>query len=273
LISSGTEGGSNIFEVKYFEKQAFLAQSPQFYKQIMVGSGYERVFEVGPVFRAELHNTVRHLNEYTSMDFEIGFIKDEQDIIDVQEALLQNMMDELMSKHNRIVKDFKVNVKIPDSFPRIHFLEALEISARYGVRDTDGDISPEAERVICDYFEKEKGSSFVYILGYPVKKRPMYAMPDERLPGYTRSFDLLFKGLEITTGGQRINEYEALKKNIMNFGSNPNDFSDYLETFKHGMPPHGGLGMGLERLTMKFLGLDNVREASLFPRDRNRLTP
>lgn len=273
LISSGTEGGSNIFEVKYFEKQAFLAQSPQFYKQIMVGSGYERVFEVGPVFRAELHNTVRHLNEYTSMDFEIGFIKDEQDIIDVQEALLQNMMDELMTKYDRIVKDFKVNVKTPDSFPRIHFLEALEISARYGVKDTDGDISPEAERVICDYFEKEKGSSFVYILGYPVKKRPMYAMPDERLPGYTRSFDLLFKGLEITTGGQRINEYEALKKNIINFGSNPNDFSDYLETFKHGMPPHGGLGMGLERLTMKFLGLDNVREASLFPRDRNRLTP
>ncbi len=273
IISSGTEGGTNIFEVKYFEKQAFLAQSPQFYKQIMVGSGLERVFEIGPVFRAEIHNTARHLNEYISLDFEMGFIKDEQDIIDMQEALVKYIVTEIQQSHKDILKEFGVKIKIPENFPRIHFLEALEIASKCGVNDLDGDISPEGERVICEYFEKEKDSSFVYIIGYPVKKRPMYTMPDERMPGYTRSFDLLFKGLEITTGGQRINDYEMLKNSIIQFGGNPNEFKDYLESFKYGMPPHGGLGMGLERLTMKILNLKNVREATLFPRDRNRITP
>ena len=273
IISSGTEGGTNIFEVKYFEKQAFLAQSPQFYKQMMVGSGLERVFEVGPVFRAEIHNTARHLNEYISLDFEMGFIKDEQDIIDLHEELVKYIVTEIEREHKDILKEFGVKVKVPEYFPRIHFLEALEIASKCGVNDLDGDISPEGERVICDYFKKEKNSSFVYIIGYPVKKRPMYTMPDKKLPGYTSSFDLLFNGLEITTGGQRINDYEMLKNNIINFGGNPNEFKDYLESFKYGMPPHGGLGMGLERFTMKLLNLKNVREASLFPRDRNRITP
>ena len=270
IISSGTEGGSNIFELKYFDRTAFLAQSPQFYKQMMMGSGFERVFEVGPVFRAEMHNTVRHLNEYTSLDFEMGFIKDEQDIIDTHEDCVKYIIREILKKYSDDLKEFDIDVKVPDNFPRIHFLEAIDIAARNGVKDMDGDISPEGERVICDYFEKEHNSSFVYIIGYPVKKRPMYTMPDERLPGYTRSFDLLFRGLEITTGGQRIHDYEMLKKSIINFGSNPNDFKDYLQAFKFGMPPHGGLGMGLERLTMKLLNLKNVREATLFPRDRSQ---
>jgi len=274
IISTGTEGGSNIFEVKYFDKIAFLAQSPQFYKQMMVGSGFERVFEVAPVFRAEIHNTIRHLNEYISLDFEMGFIRDEQDIIDMQENLLKYMLTEIKKLYgDELKEEFGVDIVIPENFPRIHFLDALEIGAQAGVKDMDGDISPEGERAVCEYVEKKYGSPFVYIVGYPVKKRPMYAMQDERLPGYTRSFDLLYKGLEITTGGQRIHDYEALRKNIIAFGGNPNNFKNYLDAFKYGMPPHGGLGMGLERLTMKMLGLSNVREASLFPRDIGRLAP
>ena len=274
IISTGTEGGANIFEIKYFDRAAFLAQSPQFYKQTMVGSGFERVFEVGPVFRAEMSNTVRHLSEYTSMDIEIGFIKDEQDIIDIQEAMLKYILTELKKSHNDMLKDdFGVELVIPDNFPRIHFLEALDIASKAGVKDMDGDISPEGERTVCEYIEKTTGSPFVYIVGYPIKKRPMYTMPDERLPGYTRSFDLLYKGLEITTGGQRINDYEILKKNIIAFGGNPATFKSYLDIFKYGMPPHGGLGMGLERVTMKLLGFNNVRETTLFPRDIGRITP
>jgi aspartyl-tRNA(Asn)/glutamyl-tRNA(Gln) amidotransferase subunit A len=273
IISSGTEGGTNIFEVKYFDKTAYLAQSPQFYKQIMVGSGFERVFEVGPVFRAEMHDTIRHLNEYTSLDFEMGFINDEQDIIDMQENLIKYTINYLYENHKDILDEFEADVKLPDNIPRLHFLEALDIARHYGIKNMDGDISPEGERVLCDYAEKVHNSSFVYIIGYPVKKRPMYTMPDLRLPGYTRSFDLLFKGLEITTGGQRINDYKMLKQNIKEFGGNPKEFKHYLDIFKYGMPPHGGLGMGLERITMKLLNLKNVREASLFPRDRGRVTP
>ena len=273
IISSGTEGGTNIFELKYFDKTAYLAQSPQFYKQTMVGSGFERVFEIGPVFRAEIHDTIRHLNEYTSLDFEMGFIDNEQDVIDMQEKAIKFIFNTLLTEHKELIEEFNIDIKIPENIPRIHFLEALEIASKFNVKNMDGDISPEGERVICDYFEKEKYSSFVYIIGYPVKKRPMYTMPDERLPGYTRSFDLLFKGLEVTTGGQRINDYKMLKDRIKEFGGNPKEFKHYLDIFKYGMPPHGGLGMGLERLTMKFLNLTNVREASLFPRDRNRLIP
>jgi aspartyl-tRNA(Asn)/glutamyl-tRNA(Gln) amidotransferase subunit A len=274
IISTGTEGGTNLFELKYFDRVAFLAQSPQFYKQTMVGSGFERVFEIAPVFRAEIHNTIRHLNEYISLDFEMGFIKDEQDIIDMQENLLKYMLSEMKKLYgDEIKKEFGADIIIPENFPRIHFLEALEIGFKAGVKDMDGDISPEGERAVCEYVEKEYNSPFVYIVGYPVKKRPMYTKQDERLPGYTRSFDLLYKGLEITTGGQRINDYEALRKNIIAFGGNPGSFKSYLEIFKFGMPPHGGLGMGLERITMKMLGLSNVREASLFPRDINRLHP
>jgi len=274
IIDSSTEGGANIFELKYFERSAFLAQSPQFYKQIMVGSGFERVFEVGPVFRAEKHKTIRHLNEYTSLDFEMAFIRDEQDVIDTQENLLKYIISELKDNFGDILDEIDPEgVDIPQAIPRIHFLEALEIAYEAGASDLDGDLSPEAERMVCDYFLKEKNCPFVYIIGYPIPKRPMYTMPDERLPGYTRSFDLLFRGLEITTGSQRIHDYEQLRESMIKFGCNPAEFSDYLSAFKYGMPPHGGLGMGLERLTMRLLNLANIREATLFPRDITRLNP
>jgi nondiscriminating aspartyl-tRNA synthetase len=273
IISTGTEGGTNIFELTYFDRPAFLAQSPQFYKQMMVGSGFERVFEIGPVFRAEKHDTIRHLNEYTSMDFEMGFIRDEQDIIDMQEGFILHMVRTIKEKYPSILEEFNSQILIPERIPRVHFLEALKIADSYGVKDMDGDISPEGERVLCTHVEKETGSSFVYIIGYPISKRPMYTMPDDACPGYTRSFDLLFKGLEVTTGGMRIHGYKMLWNNIKKFGCNPHEFSTYLQAFKFGMPPHGGLGMGLERLTMQMLSLKNIREATLFPRDRNRITP
>jgi aspartyl-tRNA(Asn)/glutamyl-tRNA(Gln) amidotransferase subunit A len=273
IISSGTEGGTNIFKVKYFGRTAYLAQSPQFYKQIMVGSGLERVFEVGPVFRAEHHDTVRHLNEYISMDFEMAFIRNEQDVIDMQEGLLRHMFDELVKRSGEFLDEGAISLSFPGRIPRIHYLEALEIIRSAGGRLEEGDISPEGEKILCGHFEKESGSQFVYVIGYPVKKRPMYTMPDERVPGYTRSFDLLYRGIEITTGGQRIHDYDMLRENMKMMGYNPAEFRHYLETFRFGMPPHGGLGMGLERLTMKIMNLTNIREASLFPRDINRITP
>lgn len=273
IIANGTEGGTNIFEIKYFDKQAFLAQSPQFYKQMMVGSGLERVFEVAPVFRAEKHNTIRHLNEYISLDFEMGYIQNEMDVIEMHESVIKYILTGLKEKHTDIISQFVDDFTVFDKIPKLHFIEALEIIAELGIKDMDGDISPEGEKLICNYAKEKWGTSFVYIIGYPVKKRPMYTMEDERLPGYTRSFDLLYNGLEITTGGQRIHNYKKLRENIIEFGGNPRNFTDYLAAFKYGMPPHGGLGMGLERLTMKLLGLGNVREASLFPRDIGRLAP
>ena len=274
IISSGTEGGTNIFEVKYFDRTAYLAQSPQFYKQIMVGSGLERVFEIGPVFRAEHHDTIRHLNEYISLDFELGFIRDEQDVINMQENLIKYIFTNIRNKYKDERNIPELFLDVPDKIPRIHFLEAMDIIESMGVRDIEeGDISPAGEKALCEYFEKEKDSPFVYVIGYPVKKRPMYTMPDERLPGYTRSFDLLYRGIEITTGGQRIHDYHQLRENIVEFGFNPGEYMDYLSIFKYGMPPHGGLGMGLERITMKICNLKNIREASLFPRDINRITP
>ncbi len=271
IISSGTEGGTNIFKVNYFGRTAFLAQSPQFYKQIMVGSGMERVFEIGPVFRAEHHDTARHLNEYVSMDFEMAFIRDEEDVIDMQEGLLRFLFARLAETCGGLLEGAAIS--FPERIPRVHYLEALEIVRSAGGRLEEGDISPEGEKILCSHFERERGSEFVYVIGYPVKKRPMYTMPDERVPGYTRSFDLLYRGIEITTGGQRINDYEALRESMRAHGFNPAEFRHYLETFRYGMPPHGGLGMGLERLTMKIMGLSNIREASLFPRDIQRIAP
>ncbi|MBN2078953.1 MAG: Asp-tRNA(Asn)/Glu-tRNA(Gln) amidotransferase subunit GatA [Spirochaetes bacterium] len=273
IISSGTEGGTNIFKVNYFGRTACLAQSPQFYKQIMVGSGMERVFETGPVFRAEHHDTARHLNEYVSMDFEMAFIRDEEDVIDMQEGLLRFLFARLAETCGDILEGAGASISFPERIPRVHYLEALEIVRSAGGRLEEGDISPEGEKILCTHFERERGSEFVYVIGYPVKKRPMYTMPDERVPGYTRSFDLLYRGIEITTGGQRIHDYEALRENMRMLGFNPAEFRHYLEAFRYGMPPHGGLGMGLERLTMKIMGLNNIREASLFPRDMQRIAP
>jgi nondiscriminating aspartyl-tRNA synthetase len=279
LVGSGTEGGTNLFFVDYFGRSAFLAQSPQFYKQMLVGV-FERVFEAGPVFRAEPHNTSRHLNEYTSLDFEMGFIQSEEDVMDLEQLVLAHIFGELALVCERELDLFGASVPevlAPEvrRIPRLRLDEAGRLLvARFGARERlFQDLSPAEERQLCQWAHEEHGSELLFITRYPVEKRPMYTMPEPQEPHLTRSFDLLFRGLEITTGGQRIHQYAQLVQSIQRFGLDPAGFESYLECFRYGMPPHGGLAIGLERLTMQLLGLPNVREACLFPRDRERLKP
>jgi nondiscriminating aspartyl-tRNA synthetase len=274
LVSTGTEGGAALFAVDYFGKQAYLAQSPQFYKQMMVGV-FERVFEIGPVYRAEEHDTTRHLNEYISMDFEMGFIESEQDLMRMQTELLKSMFAHLRETCERELAMFSASVPEITAIPQIELAQALELlSTSYKWQAQKGtlDLDPEGERILCEHFARETGCPMVYVTRYPWEVRPFYAKP---LAGskLSLSFDLLLSGLEITTGGQRIHEYDELVGSIESRGLKPESFSDYLQCFRYGMPPHGGLAIGLERLAKQLLGLSNVKLASLFPRDRNRLTP
>ncbi len=274
IIDSSTEGGSEMFTVNYFDRRSFLAQSPQFYKQMMVGAGFERVYEIGHAYRAELHNTWRHLNEYVSLDVEMGFIKDEFELMDLEEGFLDYLFKHLNKVCKKELEMYKVELPNEVKIPRITLDEAHKILLeKYNKKSPIGNIDAKGEELICDYVKKEYGTEFVFLTKYPVAKRPMYTMPDDEDKTLTKSFDLIYDGLEITTGGQRINDYEMLKENIIKFGLNPDDFGFYLDTFKYGMPPHGGFAIGLERLTMKILKLSNIREATLVPRDMKRLTP
>lgn len=275
IVASGTEGGSELFPIQYFEKPAYLAQSPQFYKQMMVGSGFERVFEVGKAYRAEEHNTARHINEYVSLDLEMGFIEGYEDLMALETELLRFIMTSLA---DRCEKDLQILGRtlptVPAQIPRLPLSEAQALlKERYGKSSPPGNLDPEGERLICEWSHQEKGSEWIFITEYPVKKRPFYAMALADDPTMTASFDLLFRGLEVTTGGQRIHSYESLTQKMVTLKLNPEDFDFYLDIFKYGMPPHGGLAIGLERLTMQLCGLSNIREASLFPRDRTRLIP
>lgn len=274
IVHAGAEGGSNIFRLDYFGKKAYLAQSPQFYKQTMVGV-YERVFEVGPVFRAEKHATTRHLNEYTGLDLEMGYIRSFYDIMEVEAGYLQYAMGLLAEEYAPELELLGAELPAADRIPCLRFDEAKRLAAeKYGYRIRDPyDLEPEEEAHIGQYVKEEYGSDFVFVTHYPAKKRPFYAMGDPDDPKYTLSFDLLFQGLEVTTGGQRIHDYSDQVAKMEARGMDPGEFESYLMIHKHGMPPHGGLGIGLERLTMQLCGLDNIRYASLFPRDRIRLDP
>lgn len=274
LVAAGAEGGANIFSLSYFGEQAYLAQSPQFYKQAMVPV-YERVFEIGPVFRAEKHNTQRHLNEYTSMDFEMGFIDGFEDVMQMETKVLQNIMAVLKTDYAPQLA--ALHVALPDvtRIPAVRFDEAKRmVSEKYGraIRDPF-DLEPEEEQLISRLFAEEYGSEFVFVTHYPSKKRPFYAADDPEDPRYTLSFDLLFRGLEVTTGGQRIHDYDTQVAKMLKKGMNPEDFAGYLMIHKYGTCPHGGLGLGLERLTARLLGENNVRETCLFPRDQQRIEP
>jgi len=274
IVHAGAEGGSNIFRMEYFGKKAFLTQSPQFYKQTMVGV-FERVFEIAPVFRAEKHATTRHLNEYISMDMEMGYISSFTDLMQVETGFLQRMVRLLESEYAGDLKRVGVTLPKVDQIPTVRFDEAKRLaSEKYGrpIRDPY-DLEPEEEQNIGRYFKEEYGADFVFVTHYPSKKRPFYAMDDPEDPRYTLSFDLLFRGLEVTTGGQRIHGYEEQVQKMLDRGMHPEEFESYLMIHKHGMPPHGGLGIGLERLTAQLCGLDNVRYASLFPRDLHRFEP
>ena len=274
LTGGDAEGGAAVFEVDYFNDQtAYLATSPQFYKQIMVGV-HERVFTTPRVFRAEKHATTRHLNEYITLDFEFGFIKDHTDVMTVLESVLKEIVKTLEEKHPLISTDFKAEpVLLPDKFPVMKLREAQELIKKETGEDCtdEPDLEPAHERWLCDYAKANLQSDFIFITHYPVSKRPFYTYEDENDPGYTKSFDLLFRGVEISTGGQRIHDYAKLINNMKAWGLDPEKFSFYLQAFKFGIPPHGGCAVGLERLTQKFLGLDNVKEATLFPRDINRI--
>ena len=272
--AKSAEGGSNLFRLEYFHRPAVLQQSPQLYKQMMVGV-FERVFETGPVFRAEKHNTKRHLNEYTSLDFEMGYIDGFEDLMSMETGFLQYMLKLLKEDYQKELDLLKITLPSADKIPAVRFDKAKELVAEKYNRKIRNpfDLEPEEEALIGRYFKEEYGSDFVFVTHYPSKKRPFYAMDDPEDSRFTLSFDLLFDGLEITTGGQRIHDYQALCDKIAARGMTEEGLEQYLDTFKHGMPPHGGLGIGLERLTMKLLGEENVRETTLFPRDLSRLEP
>lgn len=274
IVAGNAEGGSNVFKLEYFGKKAFLTQSPQFYKQTMVGV-FDRVFEAAPVFRAEKHNTTRHLNEYTSMDFEMGYIDGFEDIMDMEAAMLNYTFQLLSEEYAKEVK--LLGIELPDTtnIPAVRFDEAKQlVSEKYDRKIKNPyDLEPEEEILIGKYFKEEFNSDFVFVTHYPSKKRPFYAMDDPTDTKFTLSFDLLFKGMEITTGGQRIHTYEDQVAKMVARGMDPEEFTNYLMIHKHGMPPHGGLGIGLERLTMKLMNEQNVRETTLFPRDVSRLEP
>lgn len=274
IVAEGAEGGANIFRLDYFGQQAFLAQSPQFYKQMMVGV-FERVFEIAPVFRAEKHDTARHLNEYTSVDFEMGFIESFEEIMQMETKMLRYVMQYLRECYGQELE--LLNVQLPEiaEIPVVKFREAKElVLATYHREIKDyGDFEPEEEKLLCELIKKQTGCEFVFVTHYPSAKRPFYAMDDNENPEETLSFDLLFRGLEVTTGGQRIHNYKEQVEKMLARGMQVENFESYLMMHKHGMPPHGGLGLGLERLTAKLLGFENVRYATLFPRDINRVTP
>lgn len=272
--AKGAEGGANIFKLDYFHRPAVLAQSPQFYKQMMVGV-FDRVFETAPVFRAEKHNTKRHLNEYTSLDFEMGYIDGFEDIMAMETGYLQYAMEMLKKDYEKELRILDITLPDVSQIPAVKFHEIKErVSEKYGHQMRNPfDLEPEEELLIGRYAKEEWGSDFIFVTHYPSKKRPFYAMDDPEDTRYTLSFDLLFKGMEITTGGQRIHDHRMLTEKIAARGMSEEGMEDYLDTFKHGMPPHGGLGIGLERLTMKLVGEDNVRETTLFPRDMSRLEP
>jgi len=275
ICSAGAEGGANIFKVKYFDREAFLAQSPQFYKQMGVGI-YERVFEVGPVFRAEPHQTSRHINEYTSLDFEMGFISGFEDVMSIEIAVLRECLKALESECPCELRMLKADLPtIPATIPSITLEEAHRITLEVSGRDCTGepDLEPEEEKILCSYSAEKWDSEFLFVTHFPTEKRPFYTMDDPDNPGTTLSFDLLFRGLEVTTGGQRIHDYDAQVRKMRDFGLDPEAFESYLQAHKYGLPPHGGLAIGLERITARILGVDNIRLTTMFPRDVKRLTP
>jgi aspartyl-tRNA synthetase len=276
LIATASESGSEVFEVNYFKKKAYLAQSPQFYKQMAMAAGFEKVFEVGPVFRAEPSFTSRHATEFTGYDAEFSYINSHHEIMENEEKMINLALQKIKTTYGKeIEKMFDREVVVPTvPFPRISMLEAKEILSKKGIKsEKDGDLSPEEEREICKYVKEKYDHEFVFITEYPASVRPFYHMRDEKNENLTKSFDLLWNGLEITTGSQREHRYKVLIKQAKEKGMNVKKIQFYLDFFKYGCPPHGGYGMGPNRMIMKLFGIDNVRDAMFVYRGVKRLTP
>ncbi|MBE2197130.1 MAG: aspartate--tRNA(Asn) ligase [Anaerolinea sp.] len=275
MVASATESGANVFKLDYFGRPAYLAQSPQFYKQIMVGV-FERVYEVGPVFRAEPHDTSRHVNEYVSLDVEFGFIENHFTVMALLCDVIAGIFATLSQQHTAELTLLHANIPtIPAEIPHIHFAAAQELILQLHGVDVRGepDLSPQDERWLGEWAQQEHGSDFLFVAGYPMGKRPFYTHPDPANPAYSNSFDLLFRGTELVTGGQRLHLYSDYLAALDKAGLPAEPFAAYLEAFRYGMPPHGGFAIGLERLLMQLLGLPNLRLATLFPRDMQRLAP
>ncbi len=274
IISAASESGANVFEVKYFDKKAYLAQSPQFHKQMGIAADLEKVFNMGPVFRAEKSFTTRHLTEYTSFDVEIGYIDSYKDVCKFEEGMIKHMLKEVKEKYGeRIEEVFKTKINIPEGeFPYISVKEAKEKLAKAGVPSKDvGDFSPEEEKAIGKIMEEETGCEFLFIVDYPHANRAFYHMKDESNPTIALGYDLFWKGLEITTGAQREHRLENLKQNALERGIKEESMSEYFDYFKYGCPPHGGFAIGTERLLMKLLGFTSILETTYLPNTPNRL--
>ena len=274
IVSAGAEGGANIFKLDYFGQQAYLAQSPQFYKQYTAGA-FGRVFEVGNVYRAERHNTSRHLNEYVGLDFEMAYIDSMYDVMAMETGMLQFLMDYLPGQVGPELELLGVQLPTVGKIPSLTFQEAKDMmQEKFGHRSKNRyDLNPDEEELVCRWAKETHQSEFCFVTHFPSAKRPFYAMDDPENPKLALSFDLLFRGLEITTGGQRIHDYNEQIQKLRDRGMDETLFESFTMMHKYGMPPHGGVGIGLERLTMQLLGLQNVREASMFPRDMTRLVP
>jgi nondiscriminating aspartyl-tRNA synthetase len=275
IVPSATESGANVFGIDYFGTPAYLAQSPQFYKQALVGV-FERVFEVGPVFRAEPHDTARHLAQYTSLDAEFGFITGYHDVMAVLRDAIAGMVAAVRDRARSAVDLLGLTLpSVPGQIPEIHFADAQELLARHTGDDPRGepDLAPAHERWLSEWALREHGCEFLFVTGYPMAKRPFYTHPDPARPGYSNSFDLLFRGLELVTGGQRLHRHPDYLAALAERGEDPAPYAAYLQVFAHGMPPHGGFAIGLERWTARLTGAANVRSVTLFPRDLHRLSP
>ena len=273
IVPASAEGGSEVFHIDYYDYDAYLAQSPQFYKQILVGV-FEKVFTVTRVFRAEPSVTTRHLSEFTGLDAEFGFIDSWEDIMDTCEKVVKRIFSDLELNCKKELELY--NVKLPEigeKIPHIKMREVQQIIFERTKRDNrkEMDLQPDDEKEICVWAKEKHNSDFVFVTHYPTKKRPFYTLADPENPEYTLSFDLLCSGVELVSGGQRVNNYEALKKNIEKWGNKIEGFDFYLQSFKYGMPPEGGFGMGAERIVKQILNLENLREATLFPRDMERI--
>jgi nondiscriminating aspartyl-tRNA synthetase len=275
IVRSATESGANVFAIDYFGQPAYLAQSPQFYKQAMVGV-FERVYETGPVFRAEPHDTARHLAQYASLDAEFGFITDHHDVMVMLRDVIAGMAAAVAARARDAAGRLNLKIpEVPERIPELHFADAQQLIAAEAGWNPRGepDLSPADERWLGDWAIREHGTEFLFVTGYPMAKRPFYTYPDPDRPEYSRSFDLIFRGMELVTGGQRLHNHGDYLAALAARGEDPAPYAGYLQVFSHGMPPHGGFAIGLERWTARLTGAVNIREVTLFPRDLHRLEP